>query len=99
MKKIDLSQISNESDIYKIYNITKEEQDIIKLTLGNKTKDNSSIKTSNYEKIKHKRKNYYLLDNKIYNINKNKTIGELYGNYLNGKVIENNDLEIKNKNI
>ena len=57
----------------------------------------------NYQIIKHKRKNYYLVENKVYNINKNKSLGELYGNYLGekiieiAKIIENKDDISKNK--
>ena len=49
--------------------------------ISNKTKINYNI-------IKYKRKNYYLIENKVYTINKNKSKGDLFGNYVNEKVIE-----------
>jgi hypothetical protein len=68
---------------YKIFkdNIIDDELNII------------SNKIENYNIIKYKRKNYYLVENKVYIINKNKSKGDLFGNYVNNKVIEfNNDL-------
>ena len=41
---------------------------------------------SDYQTIKHKRNNYYLIKNKVYNINK--SFGEVFGEYINEKVIE-----------
>ena len=39
--------------------------------------------------ITHKRKKYYLINNKIYEIKKDKSIGQLIGNYTNNKVLLN----------
>ena len=39
--------------------------------------------------ITHKRKKYYLINNKIYEIKKDKSIGQLIGNYINNKVLLN----------
>jgi len=103
LKLINLNQINDESDIYKIYNITKEEKKIIDLTIGNK---NNELKKENiiknYQTIKYKQKNYYLVENKIYNINKNKSQGKLFGSYIDDKIIEenNNDkLKISKKKV
>ena len=47
-----------------------------------------SNKTEKYNIIKYKRKNYYLIEDNVYIINKNKSKGDLIGNYVNEKVIE-----------
>jgi hypothetical protein len=39
--------------------------------------------------ITHKRKKYYSINNKIYEIKKDKSIGQLIGNYTNNKVLLN----------
>jgi hypothetical protein len=38
--------------------------------------------------IKYVLKQYYLIDNKLYKVKKNKTQGILFGSYKNGKIIE-----------
>ena len=39
------------------------------------------------EIIKIKKSNYYLIDNKLYKIKKDKTQGEYYSDYINGEII------------
>ena len=41
-----------------------------------------------YQIIKYKRKNYYLIEDKVYIINKDKSLGELFGDYIDEKIIE-----------
>jgi restriction endonuclease S subunit len=50
-----------------------------------------------YETIEHKGKEYYLDGKKIYRINKDKSIGEYYGKYIDGEVIKKTDKKIKIK--
>ena len=63
-------------------------------------KTNKNIKKekpkSDYQTIKHNRKNYYLIENKVYSINKNKSLGELFGDYINEKVVKiiKNNIEV-----
>ena len=61
--------------------------------LSKNNKDNKDIKKdtfqTDYQIIKHKRKNYYLVENKVYSINKNKSLGDLFGEYVNASVVEN----------
>ena len=53
LKLIDLNKINNETDIYKIYNITSEEKKIIDLTIGKKNNElTKEIITSNKNIIK-----------------------------------------------
>jgi len=46
--------------------------------------DNNELKI-----IKDGRKQYYLIDNNLYKIKKNKSQGKFVGNYIDGKIIEN----------
>jgi hypothetical protein len=62
LKLIDLNKIKNESDIYKIYNITNDEKKIIDLTIGNK---NNELKNK-VNKVS-KKKIISKIENKIIN--------------------------------
>jgi hypothetical protein len=74
----------NNIDIIKTYNITTDEIKFIELY----NKDNI---------IKYKKKDYYLIENKIYDINKDDSIGKLFGNYIDNKIIELNIVTYKTK--
>jgi predicted lipoprotein with Yx(FWY)xxD motif len=39
--------------------------------------------------IKDGKKQYYLIDNKLYKIKKDKSQGVLFGSYIDGKIMEN----------
>ena len=83
-KKI-LKNIKNEEDLYKLYNLSEKEIQHIKLLL-NKTN----------EIIKDGKKQYYLMDTKLYTINKDKSQGPLFGSYIDGKIIpEDSKVPIK----
>lgn len=64
-------------NFYEILNIEKQEKD-----------EEAKPKKLELKIIKHKRKNYYLIDDKIYSIKKNKTQGELFGNYIDEQVVQ-----------
>jgi hypothetical protein len=59
--------------------------------------DEDSDDEPEYETIEHKDKEYYLDGKKIYRINKDKSIGEYYGKYIDGEVIKKTDKKIKIK--
>ncbi len=93
INKKDLNNIKTEADLYKLYNLTEEHINHIKIILSiNKSEDKN-----NYTIIKDKKKNYYLINNKVYLINKNKSIGSLFGNYIDNKIIELKIVKYKNK--
>ena len=74
----DIKLINDTNIIGYKNNIVKHPNIIIEET---KLKEKIKIK-KDYEIIKHKRKNYYLIEDKVYTINKNKSLGELFGNYI-----------------
>jgi hypothetical protein len=56
----------------------------------NKYKNNKkSEKDSEVEILKSKDKKYYIKNNKLYKINKDKSVGDFIGKYINGAVIQN----------
>ena len=93
---IKIEDIDDEK-IYKYFNLNEEEIKFIENVIS---KTNKNIKPevkskTDYQIIKHKRKNYYLVENKVYSINKNKSLGELFGDYINEKVVELKPVELK----
>lgn len=74
--------------------INNDKKDLIdvKESVSNiaETKENNSISNcEEYETIEFKNKKYYLIKKKVYRINKDKSLGELYGKYKNGEIIKN----------
>jgi site-specific DNA-methyltransferase (adenine-specific) len=105
-----------DDEVYKYFKLTSEEIKLVKETkvsgykdiskkeeiISNKNETNDNKVKKDYQKVKYKRKNYYLDDDKVYIINKDKSKGELFGNYIEDKVIElldETDEEEKNQNI
>ena len=85
MPYIKIENIDDEK-IYKYFKLNEEEIKFVETVIK---KNNKQEKINiDYIIIKYKRKNYYLIENKIYNINKNKSQGDLFGNYINEKIIE-----------
>ena len=66
-------------------NIISYQDDGIKLIKETKISGYNDIKQ---KIIKDGRKQYYLIDNKLYKVKKDKTQGDLFGSYLDGKIIE-----------
>ena len=95
----------NDEYIYKYFKLDEEEIKFVESVITKNTKNDKKEEIKiNYNIIKYKRKNYYLIENKVYIINKNKSKGDLIGDYINEKVIEiknddNNDIEVKKKSI
>ena len=74
LKKIDLNNINND-----------KEQKIIELTL-NKIIKNIDENYVEHKIIKDDRKQYYLIEDKLYKVKKDKSQGELFGTYIDGKI-------------
>jgi hypothetical protein len=80
-----LNKIWNDEEVYKYFNFSEDEITLIKET---KISGYNDIKINNNEPkiIKDGKKQYYLINDKLYKIKKNKTQGEFFGNYLNGSI-------------
>ena len=83
----------NDEEVYKYFKLSEDEKKLIKeikISGYNDIKPNNENET---KIIKDGRKQYYLINNKLYNIKKDKSQGKIFGSYINGKIIEciNND--------
>ena len=63
--------------------------------INNEVIINENKQENKFEIIKIKRSNYYLIDNKLYKIKKDKTQGEYYCDYVDGEIILVNDKKRK----
>ena len=87
----------NDEEVYKYFKLSEEE---IKLVKETKISGYNDVKQNNENEpkiIKDGRKQYYLIDDKLYKVKKDKSQGELFGSYIDGKIIEsikNNDESI-----
>ena len=79
---LNISEINNTNEDKKNGEIINKELNVLKVSKKKELK-------IDYQIVKYKKKNYYIVENKVYIINKNKSLGELYGDYINEKVIEN----------
>ena len=86
----------NDEEIYKYFQLSEDEIKLIKETKINGYNDIKTINVNEPIIIKDGRKQYYLINNKLYKIKKNKSQGELFGSYIDGKIIEgiNNNHDI-----
>lgn len=78
-----LNKIWNDDDVYKYFKLTNDEIILIKDTKISGYKD---LIKYDYKIIKHRDRDYYLIDNKLCHINNDKSIGKQYANYDNGKI-------------
>ncbi len=78
-----LNKIWNDDDVYKYFKLTNDEIILIKNTKISGYKD---LIKYDYKIIKHRDRDYYLIDNKLCHINNDKSIGKQYANYDNGKI-------------
>ena len=86
-KKI-LNNIKTEQDLYLLYNINDVEITHINLLLGLKNNSDENINNEKQKIIKDGRKQYYLIENKLYKVKKDKSQGDLFGTYIDGKIEE-----------
>jgi hypothetical protein len=99
LKLIDLNKIKNESDVYKIYNITSDEKKIIDLTIGNKNNElKKEIIISNKNKVSKKKTLKPKTETKITNKEIEKNIDDKFNDFkvskkktLKPNIIINND--------
>jgi site-specific DNA-methyltransferase (adenine-specific) len=80
----------NDEEVYKYFKLSKDEIKLIKETKISGYNDVNKNDNNELKIIKDGRKQYYLIDNKLYKIKKDKTQGKLFGNYIDGKIIEEN---------
>lgn len=98
----------NDESINKYYKLTLDEINfvnsstngqIVKKKLDTLKLDTPKLDTIKLNTIKHNKKDYYLIDNKVYRINNNKTVGDILGDYVNGCVkiikVKNNNTTLK----
>jgi hypothetical protein len=90
----------NDEDVYTYFNLSEDEIKLIKETKISGYNDIEPINGNEQKIIKDGRKQYYLIDTKLYKIKKDKSQGELFGSYIDGKIIEGFDnIEISDENI
>ena len=90
----------NDEDVYTYFNLLENEIKLIKETKISGYYDIKPINENELKIIKDGRKQYYLIDTKLYKIKKDKTQGDLFGSYIDGKIIEGfNNIELSDKNI
>ena len=74
--------------IYKYYKLSENEIKLIKETKVSGYNDVKPIDVNEPKIIKDGRKQYYLIENKLYKVKKDKTQGNLFGSYKDGKIIQ-----------
>jgi len=90
----------NDEDVYTYFNLSENEVKLIKETKISGYNDIKPINENEPKIIKDGRKQYYLVNDKLYKIKKNKSQGELFGSYIDNKIIEGFDnVELGNENI
>ena len=85
--------------IYKYYKLSENEIKLIKETKVSGYNDIKPINENDPKIIKDGRKQYYLINDKLYKVKKDKSQGELFGSYNDGKIIEGKKSKSKNNEI
>jgi site-specific DNA-methyltransferase (adenine-specific) len=78
----------NDESVYKYFELSKDEINLVKETKISGYNDIKPINENEPIIIKDGRKQYYLISNKLYKVKKDKTQGDLFGSYKDGKIIE-----------
>lgn len=78
----------NDEEVYKYYKLSENEIKLIKETKVSGYNDVKQINVNEPKIIKDGRKQYYLINDKLYKVKKDKTQGDLFGSYKDGKIIE-----------
>ena len=91
----------NDDEVYKYFKLSEDEIKLIKETIivgykDIKTENNEIVEENKLEIIKNGRSNYYLIENKLYKIKKDKTQGEYYSDSIDGEIVLVNNIP-KNK--
>ena len=103
----ELNKEWNDEEVYKYFKLSEEEIKLVKDTKVIGYNDIKQINENEPKIIKDGRKQYYLINEKLFKVKKDKSQGELFGSYIDGKIIEgikNNDelvdepiIEVKKK--
>jgi hypothetical protein len=83
----------NDEEVYEYFKLSEDEIKLIKETKISGYNDIKSFNKNEPKIIKDGRKQYYLINDKLYDIKKDKSQGKLFGDYIDGKIIE----DINNK--
>ena len=78
----------NDDEVYKYFKLSEDEIKLIKETKISGYNDIKPINENELKIIKDGRKQYYLIDTKLYKVKKDKSCGELVGSYIDNKIIE-----------
>jgi hypothetical protein len=84
----------NDYKIYEYFQLNDEEINLIENVIGNDkdpniiVKKDESLDSSIHPIIKDGRKQYYLIEDKLYKVKKDKSIGDYFGYYIDGKIVE-----------
>ena len=76
-----------DEEVYKYFKLSEDEIKLIKETKINGFNDIKLINQNEPKIIKDGRKQYYLINNELYKIKKDKSQGKLFGIYNNGEII------------
>jgi hypothetical protein len=78
----------NDEEVYKYFKLSENEINLIKETKISGYSDIKQINENDPKIIKDGRKQYYLVNDKLYKIKKDKSLGKLFGDYIDDKIIE-----------
>jgi site-specific DNA-methyltransferase (adenine-specific) len=84
----ELNKEWNDEEVYKYFKLSEEEIKLVKDTKVIGYNDIKQINENEPKIIKDGRKQYYLVNEKLYKVKKDKSQGELFGRYIDGKIIE-----------
>uniref|UniRef100_A0A6C0H8F7 Helicase ATP-binding domain-containing protein n=1 Tax=viral metagenome TaxID=1070528 RepID=A0A6C0H8F7_9ZZZZ len=94
---LPLNKEWTDEEVYKYFKLSEDEIKLIKETKISGYNDIKPINENEPKIIKDGRKQYYLIDDKLYKIKKDKSQGELFGSYIDGKIIEESNNIINDK--
>ena len=85
---VPLNKEWNDDEVYKYFQLSDDDIKLIKETKINGYNDVKQQNDNDPKIIKDGRKQYYLINDKLYKIKKNKSQGELFSSYIDGKIID-----------
>jgi hypothetical protein len=93
---VPLNKEWTDDEVYKYFKLSEDEIKLVKETKVSGYNDIKRDNTNEPKIIKDGRKQYYLVDDKLYKVKKDKSQGELFGSYIDNKIIDdkNNQPEI-----
>ena len=94
---LPLNKEWTDEEVYKYFKLSEDEIKLIKETKINGYNDIKPINENEPKIIKDGRKQYYLISDKLYKIKKDKSQGDIFGSYIDGKIIEESTNIINDK--